>query len=89
MSTEQFAYWLQGFAELHGAPPSAEQWKMIKEHLDTCFVKVTGKSKSMNAQDFVLLRQQGGTGTIPDYLKQINQRSTGGNEWVPPVTITC
>lgn len=41
MTTEQFAYWLQGFSEIHGAPPSAEQWEMIKEHLQTCFKKVT------------------------------------------------
>ncbi|MBZ6396544.1 MULTISPECIES: hypothetical protein [Pantoea] len=43
MTTEQFAYWLQGFCEIHGAPPSAEQWEMIKKHLQTCFVKVTGE----------------------------------------------
>jgi hypothetical protein len=42
MSPEQFAYWLQGFAELtDGAQPTAEQWKSINEHLKTVFVKVT------------------------------------------------
>jgi hypothetical protein len=41
MTTEQFAYWLQGFSEIHGAPPSAEQWEMIKQHLQTCLKKIT------------------------------------------------
>lgn len=42
MTSEQFAYWLQGFAELtDGAHPTPEQWKSIKEHLDTVFMKIT------------------------------------------------
>ena len=42
MTSEQFAYWLQGFTELNGdALPSPEQWKSITEHLQTVFVKVT------------------------------------------------
>lgn len=42
MTSEQFAYWLQGFAELSpNTPPTAEQWKMIQEHLSLVFNKVT------------------------------------------------
>jgi hypothetical protein len=41
MTPEQFCYWLQGYTELHGSPPSAEQWKSIQEHLKTVFHKVT------------------------------------------------
>lgn len=41
MAPEQFCYWLQGFAELHGQPPTQEQWKSILEHLGTVFIKVT------------------------------------------------
>ena len=41
MTPEQFAYWLQGFAELQQEPPTAEQWKSVKEHLATVFIKVT------------------------------------------------
>ena len=41
MTEQQFAYWLNGFAELNEAPPTAEQWKSIREHLATVFVKVT------------------------------------------------
>lgn len=41
MNAEQFAYWLQGFAELNTEPPTPEQWKSISDHLKTVFVKVT------------------------------------------------
>lgn len=43
MTAEQFAYWLQGFTELNPdmEQPAPEQWKSIKEHLKTVFVKVT------------------------------------------------
>jgi hypothetical protein len=42
MTPEQFAYWLQGFVELgKGAAPTPEQWKSIREHLETVFKKVT------------------------------------------------
>lgn len=42
MTAEQFAYWMQGFAELSGdAPPTPQQWKSIREHLSTVFHKVT------------------------------------------------
>ena len=42
MTSEQFAYWLQGFTELNGGnQPTTEQWKSITEHLQTVFVKVT------------------------------------------------
>lgn len=41
MTPEQFAYWLQGFVELHGSEPTTEQWQQIKYHLQTVFVKVT------------------------------------------------
>ena len=41
MTTEQFTYWLQGFAELHPEPPSAEQWQAIRDHLALVFNKQT------------------------------------------------
>lgn len=33
MTAEQFTYWLQGYAELHGSPPSEQQWAVILDHL--------------------------------------------------------
>lgn len=41
MTAEQFCYWLQGFGELNGAPPTAKQWTSINEHLALVFKKVT------------------------------------------------
>lgn len=41
MNAEQFAYWLQGFAEDNAEPPTPEKWQSIRDHLQTVFVKVT------------------------------------------------
>ena len=41
MTTEQFTYWLQGFAEINNTAPTEEQWKIIKDHLQLVFTKVT------------------------------------------------
>lgn len=42
MDTNHFCFWLQGFVELNdGKEPIPEQWRMIKEHLSTVFMKVT------------------------------------------------
>lgn len=41
MTHEQFCYWLQGFAEVNGYAPTAEQWEVIKEHLQATYVKAT------------------------------------------------
>jgi hypothetical protein len=42
MNAESFAYWLQGFVEMNPeSMPTEAQWKMIKEHLQTVFHKVT------------------------------------------------
>lgn len=41
MNAEQFCYWLQGRAELCREAPSAEEWKLIAEHLQLVFKKQT------------------------------------------------
>lgn len=41
MTSEQFAYWLQGFAELNPQAPTAEQWQAIRDHLQLVFKKET------------------------------------------------
>lgn len=42
MTSHDFALWLHGFTELTGGEmPSENQWKMIVEHLDLVFNKVT------------------------------------------------
>ncbi len=41
MDSTSFCYWLTGFVELHGQPPTPAQWESIKEHLGLVFHKVT------------------------------------------------
>lgn len=41
MTPENFVYWLNGFVELNGNPPTPEQWQSIKEHLQLVMTKVT------------------------------------------------
>lgn len=41
MTSEQFCYWLQGYAELQSIPPGYLQWESIKEHLNLVFLKET------------------------------------------------
>lgn len=48
MTPEQFCYWMQGFAELHDAPPGREQWTSIREHLATVFHKVTPPAQPLD-----------------------------------------
>ena len=42
MNNTEFTYWLQGFVEMNGGKePTKEQWRMIKDHLQLCFRKLT------------------------------------------------
>jgi hypothetical protein len=41
VTPDQFAYWLQGFAELTPTAPTQEQWQAIRDHLSLVFDKVT------------------------------------------------
>jgi len=41
MTPENFAYWLQGFAEIERSSPDPEQWQIIKDHLNLVFDKKT------------------------------------------------
>lgn len=44
MTSEQFTYWLQGFFEISDSPTLSEnQIKIIRDHLDLVFTKVTPK----------------------------------------------
>lgn len=54
MTPEQFCYWLRGHIELdkyNEEPPCASQWKMIKEHLDLVFKKVTPELEKESTED--------------------------------------
>jgi hypothetical protein len=37
MNEQQFTVWLKGFIDLHGAPPTPEQWEKIKEEVAKIF----------------------------------------------------
>jgi hypothetical protein len=53
MTAENFCFWINGFAELNTEPPTKEQWKLIKEHLDLVFDK-----KTSNLDDILLNGKQ-------------------------------
>ena len=38
MTSRDFCFWLQGFAEINGEVPSAQQWLTIKKHLNMVFI---------------------------------------------------
>lgn len=46
---EAFCQWLQGYVEINGTAPSLTQWKVIVEHLQLVFEKVTGGVKPLAA----------------------------------------
>lgn len=48
MTPSDFAYWLQGFAELSDGAPSEEQWTQIRDHLNLVFDKVTPNVREIN-----------------------------------------
>ena len=74
MTPEQFCYWLQGRAEMQpNNPPSAEEWKMIVDHLQTVFHKVTPTSKV----DDYLKRMQDLNKTVTPPM------------WMPPNIVEC
>ncbi len=81
MTPEQFCYWLQGFAEITSASnvPTAEQWKIINDHLQTVFKKVTPEYKPTS---------------IEDALKRLEKDNDGGGTNWPiekrdPWKVTC
>lgn len=73
LEPENFCYWLQGFCEISGSVPTAEQWETIKEHLELVF------TKAVPVQETIV-----GPGTVQEqYIKQIGGLST------PPQVMIC
>ena len=85
MNAQDFAYWLNGFAELNGdTPPTEAQWKAIKEHLALVFRKVT-PAINLNPSIFP-------PGTIPLDAKPgwpLPQAPTSGVRQVLPLRAEC
>lgn len=63
MTSRDFMYWLQGFAELYGGPPTAEQWRIIRAHLNLVFKHEI--DPSMPDPDGVLQATHDGEPTTP------------------------
>lgn len=85
MNEQQFAYWLQGFAELTGdTPPTVEQWKSIREHLATVFVKVTPLVESTKLDDARRMARgfQLAPGKIEDIIREA-QKNQGISPFQP------
>ena len=79
MNNDQFTYWLQGFVEMNdGKEPTKAQWKMIKDHLQLCFVKggvmiPQGQYRypeAMNQWYTPIVSQGGGLGSEADRYAQ-------------------
>lgn len=66
MTPEQFCYWLNGFGELTTETPTPEQWKAIKEHLETVFTKVTPSAPGYLGQDPRRLGQAVASGKLDE-----------------------
>lgn len=66
MTPEQFAYWLQGFAELNDKAPTQEQWDSIRAHIALVFKKATPVVSTFSPMTDVLRRMYG-----PDFSTKV------------------
>jgi hypothetical protein len=89
MTAEQFAYWMQGFSELTGdETPTPAQWKMMKEHLATVFVKVT-PPLTADRIDPGKVQPMPSRGPYPAVPYDLTQRLARPGDPMFPLTATC
>jgi hypothetical protein len=82
MNTHEFSIWLNGWVELNDSKiPTQSQWKMIVEHLNLCFNKVT---KPLEKEDRVKPIDFNNDETIKELIKKINDKPTITPYTVPP-----
>ncbi len=67
MTSRDFVYWLQGFAELTDGPPDKNQWDIIQRHLNLVFVHEI--DPSMPDKDGKLQKTHDGKDQPKDYSK--------------------
>ena len=77
MNAEQFAYWLQGFAELTPTPPTQEQWDGIRDKLATVFIKPVVVSTSPDKSNPTSTHRDQ---SIMDAIKNDNRRRFGDRD---------
>jgi hypothetical protein len=58
LTPDQFCYWFQGFAELHGGVPTPEQWEIIKQHLELVFKPVANRPHADGVKPRGLIEQE-------------------------------
>ncbi|CAM3214990.1 hypothetical protein [Pseudomonas fluorescens] len=88
MTSEQFAYWLQGFVELNPTleRPTPEQWKSIAEHLKTVFVKITPPVHVVGPAIAGPARQP----SYEESLRQLMRKDGTSPIWPHnPILVTC
>jgi hypothetical protein len=75
MTEQEFTRWLQGWVELeNGKTPTADQWKMIVDHLKLVYQKVTPElddnsvweDKKVNEEDKTVVKK---SSTLDDLLE--------------------
>ena len=81
MTPEQFAYWLQGCAELTPETPSAAQWQAIRDHLGLVFDKKTPTR--------VIGPARSADDTLSKQLERWQEGLTRPGYVLPPATLTC
>lgn len=98
MTPEQFAYWMQGFAELSPCPPSPEQWQSIRDHLELVFKKVTPKAKEAAAkpadhisfEEMLKKAQEDAARRTQQDINRYPYAPNGiGPQWAKPMEIYC
>jgi len=96
VTPEQFCYWLQGRAEMQpDNPPSAEEWKIISDHLKLVFKKETptrvpapGPAEVKRAQDEIK-RAKDEIKKLPDCWPPIQPSPFLGEPYVKPLEVIC
>lgn len=89
MDAPNFAYWLNGFAELNGdTPPTEAQWKSIREHLALVFEKVTPAVGVPQGDDQSVLRRPTDRRILAPWWEP-QTTAVPGTEWVRPWTTRC
>lgn len=81
MTSRDFAYWLQGFIEIHGIAPTEAQWTIIKNHLNLVFVHEIDPSMPDPKGKLQAAHDGKPTNTIVDHLPP--------RPWDPNTLIRC
>lgn len=92
MTPRDFAYWLQGYMEVHGTTPTDEQWQVIQDHLKLVFVKVTPDRQKAKPHDEDVKKSP----LDIDFDEILKRTQRDNDKWptptwnpYPPYEVTC